>query len=174
MRNINDIFSSQDKRDSDTANKLSFHFYFEGSSRFEIHFRVSKAIVLKLINQSNGRDIQNPHTYLERSITALLRGKAYINSQSFRKPIISAMTLTWFEHSTTTLDKIRIQSTFPHLLLIYYKPSLERTGNPRCLLTYSQHHSTLPNEIKSLVRTQILNDKCNFPHYFKSAKILKF
>jgi len=174
MTNIRDIFSSHKRRESDTSNKLSFHFYFEGSSRFEIHFRVPKTIVQKLIHQSNERGIQNAHAYLERSITALLQGKAYIKSKSFRKPTISAMTLTWLDYSTITLDEIRMQPTYPHLLLIYYKPSLERTGNPRCLFTYSQHHPILPNEIKNLVKTQIENDKCDFPHFFKSAKILKF
>jgi hypothetical protein len=174
MTNISDMFPPQKKRDGDTDNKLSFHFYLEGPSRFEIHFQVSKTIVQKLVQQSNERGIQNPQAYLERSIMALLGGKAYLKSQSFRSPIISAMTLTWLEHSTVTLDQILIQSTYPHLLLIYYKPSLERTGNPRWLFTYSQHHSTQPDEIKILVKSQIVNDKCDFPHYFKSAKVLKF
>jgi len=172
MSNISDMFPLQKKRDSD--NKLSFHFYFEGLSRFEIHFQVSKAIVQNLVRLSSERGIQNPQAYLERSIMALLGGKAYLKSQSFRRPIISAMTLTWLEHSTVTLDQILIQSTYPHLLLIYYKPSLECTGNPRWLFTYSQHHSTLTDEIKSLIKTQIVKDKCDFPHYFKSAKVLKF
>ena len=174
MTNIIDIFSTERKNGNETDNKLSFHFYYIGPSHFDIHFRVPKTTVQQLIEQSNERAIKNPQAYLERSIKALLTGKAYLKSQGFRRPIISAMTLTWLERSTTPLDSIKTQSTFPNLVLIYYKPDLSRTGNPRCLFTYSEQRSNLPNDVKSMVNTQILIDRRHCPHYFKSAKVLKF
>jgi len=167
-------FAHRSNRGSSTEKIITLHLYLEGASYLTCHFRATTSSIIKVRAEAKKRGIKLAQTHLELLIVSLWNKKSYHNGLNFQQKLRSATTLTWLENSTIPLEKIITEKLNLHFALLYYKKSIARKGHPRSLILVTSNSELYPEDIQESIQAQILSDRKNYPHLFKTAKILVF